>query len=97
MVEAGQTDCSHPYIGIVNTVMRRLLIALITVYKACLSPFLGHHCRFHPTCSSYAIEAIEEHGAIKGSKMALRRIGKCHPWHEGGVDPVPTKHDISQT
>jgi putative membrane protein insertion efficiency factor len=69
--------------------MRRFLIFLITCYKACLSPFLGNNCRFHPSCSCYAQEAIETHGALRGSLLALRRIAKCHPWHEGGVDPVP--------
>lgn len=69
--------------------MRRILISLISVYQACLSPFLGNHCRFYPSCSAYAREAIAEHGVIKGSLMALRRLSRCHPWHEGGVDPVP--------
>ena len=70
--------------------MRRILIFFISCYKALLSPFMGNHCRFYPSCSSYAIEAIENHGAIKGSYLALRRLSKCHPWHEGGVDPVPS-------
>ena len=69
--------------------MRRFLIFLITCYKACLSPFLGNNCRFHPSCSCYAQEAIATHGVWRGSLLALRRIAKCHPWHEGGVDPVP--------
>ncbi len=69
--------------------MRRLLIGLIDCYKLLLSPLLGNHCRFYPTCSSYARQAIEEHGALRGSWLALRRLGRCHPWHEGGVDPVP--------
>jgi uncharacterized protein len=69
--------------------MRRILIALISVYQACLSPFLGNRCRFYPSCSAYAQEAIAEHGVIKGSLLALRRLSRCHPWHEGGVDPVP--------
>ncbi len=69
--------------------MRRLFIFLIACYKTLLSPFLGNNCRFYPSCSSYAQDAIETHGAIKGSGLALRRLGKCHPWHEGGVDPVP--------
>jgi putative membrane protein insertion efficiency factor len=69
--------------------MRRLFIFLIYCYKLLLSPFLGNNCRFYPTCSSYAQQAIAEHGVIKGSYLALRRISKCHPWHEGGVDPVP--------
>ena len=69
--------------------MRRLLIWLIDCYKLLLSPLLGSHCRFYPTCSSYAKQAIIEHGALRGSWLALRRLGRCHPWHEGGVDPVP--------
>ena len=69
--------------------MQRFLIALISLYKTCLSPFLGNNCRFYPSCSSYAQEAIATHGALRGSLLAVRRIGKCHPWHEGGVDPVP--------
>jgi len=69
--------------------MRRFFIYLITCYKVLLSPFLGNNCRFHPSCSSYAQQAIAEHGVIKGSGLAIRRLSKCHPWHEGGVDPVP--------
>ena len=73
--------------------MRRLLIGLIDGYKLLLSPLLGNHCRFHPSCSSYARQAIEEHGALRGSWLALCRIGRCHPWHEGGLDPVPERQD----
>ncbi len=69
--------------------MRRILIFLLSCYKTLLSPFLGNHCRFYPSCSSYAMEAIEIHGVFKGSYLAIRRLSKCHPWHEGGVDPVP--------
>ena len=69
--------------------MRRLFIFLIDCYKACLSPFLGNNCRFYPSCSTYAQEAIATHGVLKGFYLALRRLGKCHPWHEGGIDPVP--------
>lgn len=69
--------------------MRRLLIFLISCYKTCLSPFMGDNCRFYPSCSSYAQEAIEAHGVIKGSYLALLRVARCHPWHEGGEDPVP--------
>ena len=76
--------------------MRRFFIFLISCYKVLLSPFLGNNCRFYPTCSSYAQEAIATHGVIKGSKMAIMRLGKCHPWHEGGVDPVPTSSNQSQ-
>lgn len=69
--------------------MRRLLIFLISCYKACLSPFMGNNCRFYPSCSSYAQEAIDTHGAMKGIYLTLLRVTKCHPWHEGGEDPVP--------
>jgi uncharacterized protein len=69
--------------------MRRLLIFLISCYKACLSPFMGDNCRFFPSCSTYAQEAIATHGALKGSYLALLRVTRCHPWHEGGEDPVP--------
>jgi len=70
--------------------MRRLMILLLSCYKVVISPFMGNHCRFYPSCSTYAIEAIETHGVFKGSYLALRRLSKCHPWHEGGVDPVPS-------
>lgn len=67
----------------------RLMIALIRLYQVTLSPFFGMHCRFHPTCSHYAIEAIRLHGAFKGGYLALRRLLRCHPYSEGGYDPVP--------
>jgi putative membrane protein insertion efficiency factor len=69
--------------------MRPLLIGLITCYRWFVSPLLGPNCRFYPSCSSYALEAIERHGALRGSWLAVRRIGRCHPWNPGGVDPVP--------
>lgn len=69
--------------------MRRLLILIISCYQTVLSPFLGNVCRFYPSCSSYAQQAISEHGVLKGSYLAIRRLAKCHPWHEGGIDPVP--------
>jgi len=69
--------------------MRRLLIALIDGYRLLLSPFFGTQCRFYPTCSSYAREAIEVHGSLRGTWLAAKRIVKCGPWHRGGVDPVP--------
>ena len=67
----------------------RLLIALLRGYKKYISPHLGHHCRFIPTCSQYAIEAIEKYGALKGGWLAFRRILRCNPFHKGGYDPVP--------
>ena len=69
--------------------MRRLLILLIKAYRLLLSPWLGAHCRFHPTCSCYAITAIERFGVIRGTMMTVRRLSHCHPWHPGGLDPVP--------
>jgi len=69
--------------------MRKLLIILIQVYSYLLSPLLGNSCRYTPTCSQFAREAIETHGAVKGLWLAGKRIGSCHPWHAGGYDPVP--------
>ena len=69
--------------------MRRSLLLLIRGYRYFISPLLGPHCRFSPSCSAYALEAIETHGAGKGLWLALRRLSKCHPWHAGGYDPVP--------
>jgi putative membrane protein insertion efficiency factor len=69
--------------------MSRMLIALVRGYRYALSPWWGTQCRFTPTCSQFAIEALERHGAWKGSALALRRIARCHPWHAGGFDPVP--------
>lgn len=69
--------------------MRRLLIYPIRFYRYAVSPMLGPSCRFHPSCSEYADEAITRHGALRGSWLAARRIACCHPWHPGGYDPVP--------
>jgi len=69
--------------------MKWLLLKIIRGYQLFLSPALGRSCRFEPTCSCYTHQAIEKHGAIKGAWLGIKRIGKCHPWHEGGYDPVP--------
>lgn len=69
--------------------MSRLLRALIRLYQIVLSPWLGNQCRFAPTCSHYADEAIARHGALRGSWLAVRRVLRCHPFAEGGFDPVP--------
>lgn len=71
--------------------MQRLLIGLVKAYRLLLSPWLGQACRFEPTCSVYAIGALEQHGALVGSYLTLRRIGRCQPWCQGGHDPVPPK------
>lgn len=69
--------------------MRFVLKFLIRVYQVVLSPLLGPNCRYYPTCSQYAIDAIDTHGSLRGAWLTLKRIGRCHPWHEGGFDPVP--------
>lgn len=69
--------------------MSRILIGIVRVYRIVLSPLLGANCRFHPTCSQYALDAIDKHGAVKGTWYATRRIARCHPFTAGGYDPVP--------
>ncbi|MDE0695760.1 MAG: membrane protein insertion efficiency factor YidD [Boseongicola sp.] len=66
-----------------------ILALLVRAYRLTLSPWIGHHCRFQPTCSAYALEALERHGGVKGGWMALKRILRCHPWGGTGVDNVP--------
>jgi putative membrane protein insertion efficiency factor len=75
----------------ISITLRKIPIGLIKLYQSALSPMLGPTCRFHPSCSYYAIDAITEHGFIKGSWLSLRRILKCHPLNDGGYDPVPKK------
>lgn len=70
---------------------QRLLILLVRGYRLLLKPWLGSACRFEPTCSAYALEALERHGAAAGSYLAARRLLRCHPWCDGGCDPVPAK------
>jgi putative membrane protein insertion efficiency factor len=69
--------------------IRFLLIGLVKGYRLLLSPWLGSACRFEPTCSAYSLQALQLHGAAKGSYLTLRRLGRCHPWCAGGHDPVP--------
>ena len=80
--------------------MKWLLIKLVRGYQLLLSPLLGSRCRYFPSCSSYAIEAIEVHGVLRGLLLSIKRIGRCHPLAEGGLDPVPPSqcpsHQIKQ-
>ena len=70
--------------------MKRLIRICIRGYQLMISPVIGQRCRFQPTCSNYALEAVEEHGVIKGSYLAIKRVLRCHPWGSGGYDPVPS-------
>jgi len=69
--------------------VRRVAVVVVRGYQYVISPILGHHCRFYPTCSEYTCQAIERYGIAKGSWLGIKRISRCHPWHPGGVDPVP--------
>jgi len=69
--------------------MLGILLASIRAYQLMFRPFLGRSCRFHPSCSDYAQEALRRHGVFRGLGLALRRVGRCHPWNPGGFDPVP--------
>lgn len=71
---------------------RNILILLLMAYRKVISPLYGQVCRFFPSCSAYALEAITVHGAVKGSWLAAKRLARCHPWNAGGVDHVPTGH-----
>lgn len=66
-----------------------LLFGVIRAYQLLISPFLGHHCRYFPSCSQYMVDAIKQRGIFKGIFLGIKRILRCHPWHAGGVDPVP--------
>lgn len=72
--------------------MRIIVSFLIRVYQRLISPFLGPCCRFYPSCSEYCLEAVQEHGCLKGLWLGVKRIAKCHPYHPGGVDLVPCAH-----
>lgn len=90
--QSSVTACGHEGI-----VIDRLLILVLSGYKRWISPLIGPACRFHPTCSVYAMEAISRFGALKGSWLALRRLVRCHPLHPGGFDPVPPLNSSDRT
>jgi len=71
--------------------MRHLFVGLVRLYRLAISPLLPPSCRFHPSCSAYAVEALTRHGAARGSWLAARRLARCHPFCEGGIDPVPER------
>jgi putative membrane protein insertion efficiency factor len=70
-------------------VIARLLIALVRLYQWLVSPLLPRSCRFYPSCSAYAVGALQRHGALRGAWLTVRRLARCHPFHPGGIDPVP--------
>ena len=72
-----------------RNVVNKVLSLLIRAYRYVVSPLLGMHCRFHPSCSAYALEALKRYGTARGAWLALRRLVRCHPWHPGGYDPLP--------
>lgn len=82
-------DSGTPSFRGMGTLVRRILVLPIRLYQRWISPVLPHRCRFYPSCSEYAREAILRHGPLKGGWLALRRLLRCGPWHPGGYDPVP--------
>jgi uncharacterized protein len=76
-------------VSVVNRLLTRVLVLPIRAYQLVLSPLLGPRCRFYPSCSSYAVQALTRHGPLRGSWLAARRLLRCHPWNPGGLDPVP--------
>ncbi|WP_030483638.1 membrane protein insertion efficiency factor YidD [Nocardioides aequoreus] len=77
--------------------MKHVLVLLLKGYRLLISPLYGQVCRFHPSCSAYALEAVQTHGSLKGSWLAVRRLSHCHPWNYGGYDPVPPKKSARAT
>ncbi|MFJ5768224.1 membrane protein insertion efficiency factor YidD [Psychrobacillus sp. NPDC093180] len=76
--------------------MKQIIIAIFRFYQKFISPLTPPSCRFYPTCSHYGVEAVQKHGAIKGGYLTIRRISKCHPFHEGGIDPVPDEWSLKK-
>ncbi|WP_083921153.1 membrane protein insertion efficiency factor YidD [Hahella ganghwensis] len=76
-------------IDLVRQLPKKALLLIVQCYRYAISPMMGNHCRFYPSCSHYTFEAISRYGAIKGSYLGVRRLLRCHPWSTGGIDPVP--------
>lgn len=76
--------------------MKHLIIAFIKGWRFAISPLYGQVCRYHPSCSAYTLEAVTVHGAVRGSWLGIRRIGRCHPWAAGGYDPVPPRASATE-
>ena len=88
---------AHRVVAGLRAVPRLLLVALIRVYQSVISPMTGPTCRYYPSCSSYALTAVQRHGAVRGTWLAGRRLLRCHPWAAGGVDDVPPVRDHSHS
>ena len=93
LVDSASIFCQHAGSSRNKTVMKKILLFIIRSYQVLLSPFLGQRCRFEPTCSRYAAEAIDRHGPARGSWLAIKRISRCHPFCDGGYDPVPPRDE----
>lgn len=87
--KAAQKNFATRLTALPGLLIQRILLTLITIYRYALSPFLGQRCRFHPSCSAYAAEALMKYGALRGCWLAAKRVCRCHPFHPGGHDPVP--------
>lgn len=83
--------------GRITKILAIPFIWLVRFYQAAISPYTPSSCRYSPTCSGYALEALQKHGVIKGGWLAIKRIGSCHPWGGSGYDPVPEKEDLDKT
>lgn len=97
MVEAADAGTNSLLKRVLRSPVKYLLIGILKAYRLVVSPLYGNVCRYWPSCSAYALEAVEVHGSAKGSWLALRRLGRCHPWARGGYDPVPGTEKPDET